>query len=102
MHIENAQIADVFLGFEDHGIFAFSMGFRFPNAYQSFGAYAIQDEKGVNFIKSILKALRVDSVDKLEGEYVRVKRPNSATDPIVAIGHIVEDSWVVLKDVYRQ
>lgn len=66
---ENARISDTMLGFEDHGIFTFSLTMDGGHWGQGFGGYGM---KGVaeETITSILRALKRNRWESLAGQLV--------------------------------
>lgn len=57
---------------------------------QGFGGYGMNGKWGMEFIKSVLKTLEVDSWEQLKGTHCRVDADNGK---IHRIGHIIEDKW---------
>lgn len=95
--IENGLIDSAFLGWEDHGCFACSIGIEFGCVHQAFGVYQLGnrtggDDYGITFLAKLMNAVGVNEWSKLKGTHVRVKRDKHG-DLIRAIGHIIEDKW---------
>lgn len=100
MSIDNALIDYVFLGIEDHGCFAVSIGFDFGGEGQATGAINLGNPKFcLAYLKKILSAVGVDSFDKLKGRSVRVKREGGM---VVGFGHFIKNEWCILDDVRRE
>ncbi len=105
--IINGKIDNTVLGYEDHGIFTFSIGIDMGGLYQGFGGYPLDCKQhkpddirpgtsyGMEVIIRIVRAVGVDSWEKLKGSYCRVCRKDGM---LVAIGHIVEDKWFDIKE----
>lgn len=80
---EIGKIENTFLGIEDHGMFALSVGFAFKGAGQSFGLYSLDfvADDGVSWanrlIKAILAAANVDQWERLKGRTLYVLRTES-------------------------
>ena len=87
----NGTIMSTFLGVEDHGIPTFNLNIEFGNSVQGFGHYDLRHPAHQTMIFDVLKALGVESWEKLKGTNVRVKRRGGL---LRAIGHIVKDQWV--------
>jgi hypothetical protein len=101
-HIENARIAATFLGFEDHGILTLQLICEGAST-QGFGGYALDGRPGKDgervpiaacgaWIAGLLRALKVDSWERVKGQLVRVER-DEPYGQITRIGHIIEDRW---------
>lgn len=88
--IRNAKIDSTMLGFEDHGIMTAFLYTMSDGLGQGFGGYSMNGEWGMEFIKMLLKALGVDSWEKLTGTHCRIDASN---DKIHRIGHIIENKW---------
>jgi len=106
---ENAKITGTFLGEEDHGIFTCQLFFNGKGWGCAFGGYALdeynQDKKrrvgtayGMEFMKAILRTLKVPEWEKLTGTYCRV-RSEGWGGGITEIGHLIEDIWFNPKDL---
>ncbi|HUX00712.1 MAG TPA: hypothetical protein VMY35_07010 [Phycisphaerae bacterium] len=93
MEQENGVVESTMLGTEDHGILTAWLHLKFNGTGQGFGGYAF-DAFGCEFIRQVLKVLKVDSWEKLPGKPLRVRREHYG-GPIVAIGHYIEDRWFV-------
>lgn len=102
--IGNARIARTFLGIEDHGILTFNLQLEGESWGQGFGGWTldawnetVKERTGTplcaDFVLAILRALDVDSWEKVCGVYVRYER-REGRGPISAIGHITKDRWV--------
>ncbi len=104
--IENGIIERTMLGYEDHGILIFSLTLKFAGTGQGFGGWCLdgvprKQEPGAQreptvfcgaAVAGLLRAVGVDSWEKLKGAHVRVRRDDDY-GPIRAIGHIIEDKW---------
>lgn len=90
--IINAEITGTQLGFEDRGIFTFSVDLNYGgNGAQSFGGYALGKEYTNYVIKGILKTVGVDNWEDLKGKHVRVERERLGK--VLKIGNLLEDNW---------
>ena len=87
--IQNAKIRYSFLGVDEEGTLYAQIGF------ETKGGYTVDTAKltflDVNFIKEILDTLEVRSWGDLGRKYAKIKIDDRK---VVAIGHIVEDKWV--------
>lgn len=112
--IVNAEITGTKLGYEDHGIFTFTIDLKLSNpvAYISIGGYALDgyDTKlerttfcaeGLEAIASILKVVGVDNWEDLKGKYIRVKSRGWG-GTIDEIGNLMEDNWFNLKNYFAE
>lgn len=94
--IKNGRIESTSLGFEDHGIFTYSITIDYGGSGQGFGGYALGGEYTDKVIKGLIKAVGVENWEDLKGEYVRVKLVNRR---ITEIGHLLEDKWFNHKEI---
>jgi hypothetical protein len=102
MAIKNAIIEGTTLGVEDHGIFTAMISLDYGDSgHQGFGGYAFdewQEEKkkrvgvgfGIDFIRSVLETLEVETWEDLIGTHCRV---DSEHCKVHKIGHILKDKW---------
>lgn len=90
--IENARIRSTFLGIEDHGLFATSLGLAGDGWGQSWGPFNTPPSKTSHqFLKKIIEVVGVTSWEELPGKYVRIRRRDGL---IKAIGNLMEDVWL--------
>ena len=106
--IANARINSTMLGIEDHGIFTAWLTLSGEGWGQGFGGYALDSYDavlgrridsngyGLEFVRGVMRAVGVDSWEKLKGSLVRVEREDGL---IVGIGHIVDDMWFYPRDL---
>jgi hypothetical protein len=91
MSIRNAIVESTHLGKEDHGIVTCQLHLSYGSSNQSFGGHSLMYEKyGIAYINAILETLNVNKWENLPGTHLRVK---STSQKIVAIGHIINDTW---------
>jgi hypothetical protein len=102
--IKNAKISCTMLGYEDHGIFTFSITLDYGGSGQGAGGYCIyskgDDSKNgyaMGIIPKILKTVGVNSWEQLKGKYIRV---NSCHEEVKAIGNLLEDKWLNFKEYF--
>lgn len=81
----NAEIADTFLGIEDHGLFAWSITFKNGSFHQGTGLRAV-DRVSLPTIEAIVRIF--GPWNRLQGKLVRIGRENRA---IVAVRDILDD-----------
>jgi len=93
---QNGQIESSRLGFLDNGCFTFTLTLDFDGAGQGFGGIVLGKSNTYNVVSGILKALKLEKWEDLEGTYVRVVR-DAKNERIVRIGHIKDDSWFDLQ-----
>lgn len=99
--VKNAIIESTTLGIE-HGTLTATIQVRFDGSVQGFGGYNLQGATltqaprpaAAVFICGVLRAAGAGSWEAVKGKYVRIKHgENGEAGPIVAIGHITEDTW---------
>ncbi len=89
--IRNARIESTMLGFEDHGMITAFVQLKWDGGSQAFGGYNLKHPAyGAAYIEGVLRAVGVDSWEKLKGAYCRVDAEHVRCH---RIGHIVEDRW---------
>ena len=101
MIIQNAVIEDVFLGFEDHGIFTMDMRLDYGGSVQCFGGYCLGGSTGIEFIKEVLNVVGVQSIKELNGKSVRVKKEDEF-GKIISLGHFLKDNWLDPKELFEK
>ena len=97
MEIINAKIESTSLGYT-HGGFSSNITLDYGDGgHQGFGGWKIEGESCFDWVSGILKALKLndegDSWEDVKGTLVRVKREIGHNGKVIAIGHILEDSW---------
>ena len=101
--IENAQITDVFVGFDGHNIFGFGVTLDFGGHVQGTGIYPINkiNRDNLKALEGLLRVTCVNEVSRLKGIYVRVDRrfDDQNDKSIERIGHIVQNRWLTLSPV---
>jgi hypothetical protein len=91
METRNAIIKKTFLGIEDHGIFTATLTLNYGGTEQGFGMHDLTYEAyGIKYLRSILKAVGVESWEDLVGTPIRAK---CEFTKVHAIGHLIEDKW---------
>lgn len=101
--MENAQIKSVRLGFEDHGLLTLDISLRFADGKGCcFGGWNMTNNpKGMSAVGELLKAMKADSLNELEETYCRtLSIGNSCGGRVMAIGHIIEDSWFSFQEFF--
>lgn len=108
--IKNAVIESTMLGWEDHGILTCYINLDYGGSGQAFGGYALdqpvfgKEESrtsrqfkgrygtayGMQFVAEVMKALGVDSWEKLKGLHCRVEAEHIK---VHRIGHFLKDQW---------
>lgn len=89
----NAQIKSTFLGWEDHGIFTFSLRLEGDGWGQGSQAWSYQIDDGAlsRHMKALLKAVGVSQWESLPNTFVRIKRDSRGM--VSHVGHITKDQW---------
>lgn len=112
--IENARIADVMIGYEDHGILTMNLTLEGEGWGVGFGGYALnayddvkRDRVGhamlAEAVMRLLRTFEVNEVSKLKGLPCRVDTEGCG-GRAHRIGHFLKDrwfSWQELADEYR-
>jgi hypothetical protein len=105
MSIHNAKVIKTYLGIEDHGLLTAYIHVEWGSSFnQGFGGYNLGCPDGRNygalFVRGVLDALKLDSWEQLKGQYCRIRKEDDHLNArIVAIGHIVEESWFCYDNV---
>ncbi len=101
--LENARIIKVRLGFEDHRLLTLDISLILAGGTGCcFGGWNLTNNpKGMSAVGELLKTLKADSLDELEGMYCRTLS-TCATGRVIAIGHIMEDSWFSFQEFFRR
>lgn len=111
MNNENAKITSTFLGYEDHGIFTFSIGLEGDGWGVGFGGIALDgydikkdervpDSKAVSVLTEILKVVGVNKWEDLKGKTVRVEN-NGLGRPVKKIGNLIKNDWLDLEEYFK-
>ena len=93
MHKEIGRVKDVYVGFEDHGLFCYMVSFEFGGSEQSYGPFSIAsnskamqrgdgwpDEtlsRGMRKFVELHEFFKVDTLAKAVGKYIEVERESS-------------------------
>ena len=100
METKNAKIVSAFLGYEDYGIFTFSLSLDYGGTRQGFGQYELEyPAYGVKMIEKILKTVGVDSWEQLPGKHIRVVAEHTK---VHKIGNLIEDKWFSPEDLITE
>jgi hypothetical protein len=94
----NARITQTKLGYSGRG-FSIWLILDYGGAGQGFGGYTHMDsEKGIQFIKEVLRVVGVSQWEELIGQMCRVRATRHG---VRAIGHIMKDEWFTpMKDLF--
>lgn len=104
-YMENAQIKSVRLGFENHGLLTLDISLSLEgNIGTCYGGWNMTNNpKGMSAVGELLKAMKVDSLNELEKTYCRtLSTGNGCGDRVMAIGHIIEDSWFSFQEFFKR
>ena len=93
MESVNARIRETHLGFEDHGVFTFSLMLDYGGSSQGFGHIGLGTggERAGDMVLGVLKALELAKWEDLPGKYCRVRIGKDGM--VEEIGHILKDQW---------
>ncbi len=111
--IKNAKISSTRLGWEDHGIFTFSIGLDYGGSGQGFGDCCMDEPLkkngqfiervgtavGMDLIMRILKAVGVEKWEDLKGMHVRA---DADFGKVYRIGHFLEDKWIDVSEHFKK
>ena len=111
MKIENAKIVDVFLGYEDHGIFTMMLHLEMDGSWCAFGTHQLDEYDketdtrtgtayGMDYITEVLKTVGVDDVMKLKGKHIRIESEGWGSG-ISRIGHLMKNVWFDPKEFFE-
>lgn len=110
--IINAQITNVSLGYEDHGILTFGLTLRFGACSVVYGGVALDaydkqlkervpSSQGLKLITEIMKTVGVDKWEDLNNKYIRIEDCGLGTI-VDKIGNLMEDKWFSMKEFFDQ
>ena len=108
-YIENLKINYTKLGYEDHGIFTFTIGLKGDGYHIGYGNYnldtydgkeRIGTQLGCQMIMDLLKVVGVNNWEDLGGTYVRAEFENG--NKITKIGNIIENKWFCVQDYFKE
>lgn len=88
--IRNVKITEVFLGFEDHGIFTCIVRTTGDCVSQSFGCRS-GEAAAIKLVKDLLKLLEKDNFNQLVGEYLKIEADYTH---VYRVSHILKDKWI--------
>lgn len=90
--IENAKIVKTFLGIDaDHGIFTCVLTLDYGGSMQGFGTYDLSyEDYGINFLRSVLDVVGVESWEQLPGKIIRADKSYSK---VFGIGNVLKNHW---------
>lgn len=102
--VENCRITSTSFGYEDHGILTAMVFVEGHGWGCGFGGYAFDqwDEQtnaripgngfGLRWMTAVMKAVGIESWEKLPGTFCRVKTTGFGGG-ITAVGHLLKDEW---------
>ena len=111
--ILNAQITDIYLGYEDHGILTFGISLNIADGTNCvFGGYALDEydketEKrycpaySMELITRIMKTVGVSRWEDLKGKYIRVVS-NGRSSIIKKIGNLMKNEWFDIDAFFKE
>ena len=110
--IYNAQITDISLGYESHGILTFGLTLDIANGTGVvFGGYALDEYDketkkrycspyAMEVITQIMKVVGVSTWEECKGKYIRVIS-NGWGSKITKIGNLMKDEWFDIKEFFE-
>jgi hypothetical protein len=77
------KITDVFLGFEDHGIFTMTLDVDFGGSAMKIGGYNLQGDSGfaAAFIRGVLQATGSNDIARVKGKVVLLVTSTHPNNP---------------------
>lgn len=102
--IVNAKIVSTMLGREDHGIMTFMLGTeREGGIHQGYGGYTLagngmEGNYAGDLIAELLDTVGVCEWEQLKGKHVRLEIPDEYNGTIIAIGNILKNKWLNIKE----
>lgn len=111
-NIVNAQITNVTLGYEDHGILTFGLTIKFGCSGCVYGGFALDNydkslgrriptAKGFKCLTEIMKVVGVRNWEDLQGKYIRVVDSGIGSS-LDKIGNLMEDKWFSIKEFWEE
>jgi hypothetical protein len=94
----NAKIADVQLGFEDHGILTSFVFWEGDGGGGGFGGLNLGGPGLSIWVEKVLRNFEVSDWSKLKGTFIRV-RSNGIGSRTEEIGHILKDQWISIAGI---
>lgn len=113
MNISNAQITDVTLGYEDHGILTFGLVLDIANGGGCvYGGYALDgwdkekkkrvcSAKSMECLTEIMRVVGVRNWEDLEGKYIRIE-DNGLGSTVYKIGNLMKDDWFNIREFFKE
>lgn len=110
--IVNAQITNVTLGYEDHGILTFGLTIKFGCSGCVYGGFALDNydkslgrriptAKGFQCLTEIMKVVGVRNWEDLQDKYIRVVDSGIGSS-LDKIGNLMEDKWFSIKEFWEE
>lgn len=110
--IVNAQITNVNLGYEDHGILTFGLTLEFGACGCVFGGYALDtydkikkrrvaSAKSMECLTEIMRVVGVRNWEDLNGKYIRVVN-NGLGSCVDTIGNLMKDEWFNISEFFEE
>ena len=107
---KNAVIKKTELGWEDHGIFTFTLTLDYGDSQQCAGQYSldqfVKEKKkrvgtalGLDLIMAIMKTIGVQTWEELAGKHIRVK---ADFGKVHAIAPLLGGKWLDFKKFYAE
>ena len=99
MEAKNAKISSTMLGFEDHGIFTFTLFLDYGGAGQGYGNFSLGGTFTDAAIREVLNTVGVKTWEDLPGKVVRVQANHSE---VSKLGNYLTDKWLDLAELARE
>lgn len=107
MPIENARIRATMLGYEDHGILTGGITVEGSGWGVTLGGFRLDSPPDNTpnvacgkFIKSVLRTVGVEKWEDLPGKFIRVETAGAGST-VTKFGHLIEDKWCDLREVFN-
>ena len=107
MHTKNARISKTMLGYEDHGIFTFSIELNYGGSFQGAGQYCLyQPTTGSDYagkmISQILEVVGVDTWEQLPGKsVVALLDGDQWNAQVIGLQNFLGGSQVIFANVFK-
>lgn len=113
MKISNAQITDVTLGYEDHGVLTFGLTLDIAGGGCCvFGGFCLDrwdeekqkrvcDAKSMECLTEIMRVVGVRNWEDLQWKYIRIV-DNGYGSTVDTIGNLMKDEWFNVREFFAE
>lgn len=93
-HAEHGKISNTFIGYEDHGIFAWNIDFEFPGSGQGTGMRGMVNEVSIKYLANVIEIAGVRQWEHVRGRSLLVLRENKY-GPILGILNAETEKYLI-------